>query len=171
MAMTFGPDGILYAVGGCNPDPNTFECRIPPGDQNLNLLYSVQVKAGEAKPIGMFIPVGPTGAPQLFMDLAFDRHGSMFGVTTTVNPSAIPAILYHINPRTGEATQPVNLVGSNLVMGLAFGRDGNLYATDNFPFSGLYRIDMSTGFETAIAALPGTQFFSSGLELIDAADD
>jgi len=25
MAMAFGPNGTLYAVGGCNPDP-TFEC-------------------------------------------------------------------------------------------------------------------------------------------------
>ena len=26
MAMAFGPHGTLYAVGGCNPDPVTFEC-------------------------------------------------------------------------------------------------------------------------------------------------
>ena len=39
-------------------------------------------------------------------------------------------------------------------MGLSVGRDGKLYATDNFPNSGLYRIDPKTGFETAIAALP-----------------
>jgi hypothetical protein len=46
-------------------------------------------------------------------------------VTTTLNPSPIPAILYRINPETGAATKIVNLVGSNSVMGLAFGRDGN----------------------------------------------
>ena len=26
MAMAFGPHGTLYAVGGCNLDPVTFEC-------------------------------------------------------------------------------------------------------------------------------------------------
>ena len=65
--------------------------------------------------------------------------GTCSAVTTTVNPSGTPAILYRINPATGTATKLFNLVGSNLVMGLAFGRDGKLYATDNFPNSGLYR--------------------------------
>jgi hypothetical protein len=49
-------------------------------------------------------------------------------------------------------------------MGLAFGPDGKLYATDFTQNPGLYRIDTNTGFETAIAALPFG--FSSGLELI-----
>jgi hypothetical protein len=78
----------------------------------------------------------------------------MLGVTTTVNPSGTPAILYRIDPTTGTATKLVNLVGSNYVMGLAFGRDGKLYGTDNFANPGLYRIDPATGLETAIAALP-----------------
>jgi hypothetical protein len=99
------------------------------------------------------------------MDLAFDRHGTMLGVTTTVNPSGTPAILYRIDPATGTATKLVNLVGSNLVMGLAFGRNGKLYATDNFPNSGLYLIGTKTGFETAIAALPFG--FSSDLVLMN----
>jgi DNA-binding beta-propeller fold protein YncE len=89
----------------------------------------------------------------------------MLGVTTTLNPSAVPAILYRINPTTGKATELFNLVGSNSVMGLAFGRDGKLYATVNPQNPGLYLIDTKTGFETAIAALPFG--FSSGLELID----
>jgi hypothetical protein len=49
-------------------------------------------------------------------------------------------------------------------MGLAFGRDGKLYATDFVQNPGLYRIGTTTGFETAIAALPFG--FSSGLELM-----
>jgi outer membrane protein assembly factor BamB len=77
----------------------------------------------------------------------------------------VPAILYRIDPSTGKATKLVNLVGSNYIMGLAFGRNGKLYATDNFPNSGLYVIDPNTGLETAIAALPFG--FSSGLELMD----
>jgi hypothetical protein len=157
MAMAFGPDGTLYAVGGCNPDPVTFECT--PGPADYNSLYKVDVGTGA------FTRIGSTGAPQLFMDLAFDRHGTMLGVTTTVNPSGTPAVLYRIDPATGTATKLVNLVGSNLVMGLAFGRDGKLYATDNFPNSGMYVIGTKTGFETAIAALPFG--FSSDLVLMN----
>jgi hypothetical protein len=159
MAMAFGPNGTLYAVGGCNPDPFTFECI--PGSANYNSLYKVDPSTGA------FTLIGPTGAPQLFMDLAFDRKGKMLGVTTTVNPSGTPAILYRIDPTTGQATNPVNLVGpSNLVMGLAFARNGKLYGTDNFAPSGLYRIDPKTGVEAVIVkALPFG--FSSDLVLIN----
>lgn len=89
--------------------------------------------------------------------------GTCFGVTTTLSPSYVPAILYRIDPATGEATKVVNLVGSNFVMGLAFGREGKLYATDFTGNPGLYRIDLKTGFETAVGALPFG--FSSALEL------
>jgi hypothetical protein len=143
-------------VGDCNPAPVTFECT--PGPAAYNSLYKVN------KRTGAFTRIGPTGAPQFFMDLTFNTHGTMLGVTTTLNPSAAPAIVYRINPATGKATKLFNLVGSNSVMGLAFGRDGKLYATDNPQHPGLYRIGTTTGFETAIAALPFG--FSSGLELI-----
>ena len=159
MAMAFGPDGTLYAVGDCNPDPTTFECT--PGPDNFNSLYKVDPTTGA------FTRIGSTGAPQLFMDLTFDRNGNMLGVTTTVNPSLTPAILYRIDPTTGKATQLFNLVGSNYLMGLSVGRDGRLYATDNFPNSGLYRIDPRTGLETAIAALPFG--YSSNLVLMNPA--
>src|SRR6516225_8909960 len=43
MAMAFGPNGTLYAVGGCNPDP-TFECT--PGPANYNSLYKVDPSTG-----------------------------------------------------------------------------------------------------------------------------
>jgi hypothetical protein len=156
MAMAFGHNGTLYAVGDCNPDPKTFEC-VP--DRDFNSLYTVNVRTGA------FTRIGATGAPQFFMDLTVDCHGNMLGVTTTVNPSLVPAILYRINPATGRATKLFNLVGSNTVMGLAFGRDGNLYATDFTQNPGLYRIDPKTGLETAITALPFG--FSSGLELMN----
>lgn len=158
MAMAFGRNGTLYAVGGCNPDPTTFECT-PGSDPTYNSLYKVDARTGA------FTRIGSTGAPQLFMDLTFDRKGHMFGVTTTVNPSTVPAILYRIDPTTGKATKLFNLVGSNSVMGLAFGRDRQLYATDFAESPGLYLIDTETGFETAIAALPFG--LSSGLELMD----
>jgi hypothetical protein len=157
MAMTFSPDGILYAVGDCNFDP-TLGCT-PGTDPNYNSLYTVNVQTGA------FTRVGSTGAPEFFMDLAFDRSGNMIGVTTTLFPSLVPAILYRIDLATGKATKIVNLVGSNSVMGLAFDRGSKLYATDYRNNSGLYLIDMRTGFETAIAALPFG--FSSGLELMN----
>jgi hypothetical protein len=145
MALAFGANGTLYAVGDCNPAPVTFECT---ADKDFNALYTVNVRTGA------FTRIGPTRAPQFFMDLAVDSHGTMLGVTTTVNPSGTPAILYRINPATGKATKLVNLVGSNYVMGLAFGRDGKLYGTDAFANPGLYRVGATTGLQTAIAALP-----------------
>jgi hypothetical protein len=157
MAMAFAPNGILYAVGDCHPDAK-FECT-PDSDPNYNSLYTVNVTTGA------FTRVGSTGAPQFFMDLAFDRNGTMFGVTTTVNPSTVPAVLYHLDPVTGKATKIVNLVGNNYVMGLAFSREGKLYATDDSQNPGLYLINIKTGFETAIAALPFG--LSSGLELMN----
>ena len=157
MAMAFGRNGTLYAVGDCNPAPVTFECT--PGPAAYNSLYKVNVRTGK------FTRIGVTGAPQFFMDLTVDRHGTMLGVTTTLNPSLTPAILYRIDPATGTATKLVNLVGSNTVMGLAFGRDGKLYATDFVQNPGLYLIGTKTGFETAITALPFG--FSSGLELMN----
>ena len=99
------------------------------------------------------------------MDLTVDRHGTMLGVTTTLNPSRIPAILYRVDPATGAATKLVDLVGSNTVMGLAAGRDGKLYTTDFVQNPGLDRIDPATGFQTAISALPFG--FASGLELMN----
>ena len=156
MAMGFSPNGTLYAVGDCNPDPVTFECI---ADKDFNALYKVNVHTGA------FTRIGPTGAPQFFMDLTFDSHGTMLGVTTTVNPSTTPAILYRINPANGRATKLVILTGSNAVMGLAFGQDGTLYGTDFTPASNLYRISTTTGVETTIAALPFGS--SSGLELMN----
>ena len=161
MAMAFAPSGILYAVGDCNPDA-TFECA-PGSDPNYNSLYAVNVQTGS------FTRIGSTSAPQFFMDLAFDRIGKMYGVTTTVFPSSVPAILYRIDPATGRATKIVNLAGSNSVMGLAFGRQGKLYATDFAQHASLYLVNISTGFETAIAALPFG--FSSGLESANPQED
>jgi hypothetical protein len=161
MAMAFGPNGALYAIGDCNPDAN-FECT-PGADPNYNSLYKVNEKTGA------FTRIGSTGAPQFFMDLAVDRHGQMFGVTTTDNYSAVPAMLYRIDAATGRAAKVVNLVGSTSVMGLAFGREGNLYATDYVQHPGLYLVDMNTGFETAIAAL--TFGSSSSLELVNPRDN
>jgi len=118
MAMAFAPNGVLYAVGDCNFSSVSLDCT-PGSDPNYNSLYTVNVTTGA------LTRVGSTGAPQFFMDLAFDRSGNLFGVTTTLNFNTfLPAVLYRIDPATGKATKIVNLVGSNTVMALAFDRDG-----------------------------------------------
>jgi hypothetical protein len=161
MAMAFGPDGTLYAVGGCYPNgnPNDLNTDCSSSNSNFNSLYTVNVATGA------FTRVGSTGASEYFMDLAFDRDGNLWGVTSCLNPCYAPAVLYRINPETGAATKVVNLVGSNTVMGLTFNRDGKLYATDFTGNSGLYVIDPKTGFETAVAAMPFG--LSAGLDLAD----
>jgi hypothetical protein len=162
MALAFDPNGTLYAVGDCNPGGGgaNNECgKGTPPDPTYNSLYKVNTTTGA------FTRVGSTGAPQLFMDLAFDRNGNLFGVTSTLNASATPAILYGIDIKTGAARNGINLVGSTRVMGLAFGHEGKLYATDLVQNPGLYLIEMKTGFETPIAALGPPLTLSSGLEL------
>lgn len=160
MAMAFGPNGVLYAVGDCNPNGAYLDCGPgSPADPNYNSLYTVDVETGAVTRIGS------TGAPEFFMDLAFDRHGNLWGVTSSLQPSYTPAVLYRINTDTGAATKPVNLVGSSTVMGLALAPDGKLYATDFTANPGLYLIDPKTGFESAVAAMPFG--LSSGLELAD----
>ncbi len=159
MAMAFGPDGTLYAVGGCYPNgnPNDLNTDCSSSDPNFNTLYTVNEVTGE------FTRIGSTGAPEYFMDLAFDRHGKLWGVTSCLNPCYAPAVLYRINSETGAASKIVNLVGSNTVMGLAFAPDGKLYADDFVGNSGFYLVDPKTGFETAVAAMPFG--LSAGLEL------
>lgn len=165
MSITFGPDGKLYAVGDCNPDfsnPAVPAC-VPGNDPNFNSLYTIDVSTGA------FSRIGVTGAPQYFMDLAFDRQGHLFGVTTTLAPSYVPAILYRLDTATGAATKVVDLIGSSQVMGLAFDDHDKLYGTDFMAIPGFYVIDMKTGFETAIGSLPIG--LSSSLEWVGGDDD
>jgi hypothetical protein len=92
MAMAFGRNGTLYAVGDCNPAPApSFECT-PGSDPTYNSLYKVNVKTGA------FTRIGSTGAPQFFMDLTIDSDGTMLGETSTINPSLVPAILSDLTP-------------------------------------------------------------------------
>jgi len=162
MAMAFASDGTLYAVGGCvpylAPPFSTPDCK--PDAPGFNTLYTVDVTTGGVTPIG-----SGTGAPEYFMDLAFDRNGNLFGETSTLTPAYPPAVLYQIDLTTGKATKPLNLVGSSTVMGLAFDQNGKLYATDFTQNPGFYLIDPKTGFERAIGALPFPQ--STALELAD----
>jgi hypothetical protein len=157
MAMAFGKDGTLYVVGGCKPVGDPADC--DPTDPGFNTLYTVNQSTGE------LTRIGSTGAPEYFMDLAVDRHGTLWGVTSCLSPCYAPAVLYTIDPTTGKATKVVNMVGSSTVMGLSFAPNGKLYATDFTGNPGLYLVDPKTGFETAIAALPFT--LTAGLDLVE----
>ena len=52
MAMAFGPDGTLYAVGGCYPngDPNDLNTDCSSSDPNFNSLYTVNEVTGDVYP-------------------------------------------------------------------------------------------------------------------------
>lgn len=130
MGLEFAPDGMLYAVGDANQASPTF-----------NSLYTVDVTSGA------FTRVGSTGAPEFFMDFAFDRIGTMYGATSHT--------LFTIDRKSGTATKVVDFVGGGDVMGLTFNeKQDTLYATDfKMPVSALYRVDLQTGFLTPLAAV------------------
>jgi hypothetical protein len=86
------------------------------------------------------------------------KTGGATQVGVTVSGLAVMAIAFAPNGI-------LYAVGDCNPNGLAFGRDGRLYATDFEQNPGLYVIDIETGFETAIAALPFG--FSSALELVN----
>lgn len=129
MGLEFAPDGTLYAVGDANPASPTF-----------NSLYTVDVASGE------FTRVGSTGAPDFFMDFAFDRTGAMYGATGQA--------LYTVDLKSGTASKVVDFVGGADIMGLSFNENQNkLYATDfKKPNATLYLVDIHTGFLTPLAA-------------------
>jgi len=130
MGIEFAPDGTLYAVGDANKASPTF-----------NSLYTVNTANGA------FTRVGSTGAPEFFMDFAFDKNGTMYGATSHV--------LFTIDPKTGTASKVADFVGGGDVMGLSFDAKKNtLYATDwKAPNSALYIVDTHTGFLTPVASV------------------
>jgi hypothetical protein len=130
MGLEFGPDGTLYAVGDLNKASPTF-----------NSLYSVNVKDGA------FTRIGSTGAPEFFMDFAFDKNGTMYGASSHM--------LFTIDRKTGTATKVTDFVGGGDIMGLSYdARKDRLYATDwKAPNSALYLVDVQTGFLTPVAAV------------------
>ena len=130
MGLEFAPDGTLFAVGDTNKASPTF-----------NSLYTADVKTGT------FTRVGSTGAPEFFMDFAFDRNGTLYGATSHT--------LFTIDPKTGTANKVVDFVGGGLIMGLSFNSNQDrLYASDwKTPVSALYSVDIHTGFLTPMAAI------------------
>jgi hypothetical protein len=132
MALEFAPDGTLYAVGDANPASPTY-----------NTLYTVDPTTGA------FTAVGSTGvpAPNFFMDLAFDAHGTMYGASMFG--------LFTIDRTSGTATKASDFVGGGAVMGLGYNaKQDTLYATDyKSPNSALYVVDTQTGFLTPMASI------------------
>jgi DNA-binding beta-propeller fold protein YncE len=130
MGLEFSPDGTLYAVGDRNKASPTF-----------NSLYTVNTSDGT------FTRVGSTGAPEFFMDFAFDKNGTMFGATSHA--------LFTIDPKTGTATKVNDFVGGGDIMGLSFdATKKRLYATDfKAPNSALYLVDLKTGFLTPVGTI------------------
>jgi hypothetical protein len=130
MGLEFGPDGTLYAVGDANHASPTF-----------NSLYSVNVTNGT------FTRIGSTGAPEFFMDFAFDKNRTMYGASSHM--------LFTIDRKTGTATKVADFVGGGDIMGLSYdAKKDRLYATDwKAPNSALYLVDVQTGFLTPVAAI------------------
>jgi hypothetical protein len=130
MGLEFAPDGTLYAVGDLNQASPTF-----------NSLYSVNLTDGA------FTRIGSTGAPEFFMDFAFDKNGTMYGASSRM--------LYTVDRKTGTATKVTDFVGGGDIMGLSYdARKDSLYATDwKVPNSTLYLVDVQTGFLTPVAAV------------------
>jgi hypothetical protein len=130
MGLEFGPDGTLFAVGDTNKASPTF-----------NSLYTVDVKTAA------LTRVGSTGAPEFFMDFAFDKNGTLYGATSHM--------LFTIDPKTGTANKVADFVGGGDVMGLSFdSTQSRLYASDwKSPISALYSVDTQTGFLNPVAAI------------------
>ena len=103
-AMAFAPMarstrlGVVSRTGSSLQHP---DCN--PSAPGFNTLYTVDVNTGDLTPVG-----SGTGAPEYFMDLAFDRNGNLFGETSTLTPAYPPAVLYRIDPATREATRIVS---------------------------------------------------------------
>ena len=135
MGMTFSPDGVLYAAGDSTSPSPTF-----------NSLYTIDLASGLASRVGSF-GVG-TSFSEFIMSFSFDPEGDMYGASMMS--------LYKIERTTGAATKVVDFKGASLVMGIAFDKQGRLYASDyidltpTLPGSTIYRVDLETGFFTPL---------------------
>ena len=138
MGMTFSPDGVLYAAGD-----STFG---PPPSPTFNSLYTVDLASGLASRVGSF--GAGTSFSEFIMSFSFDPEGDMYGASMMS--------LYKIERTTGAATKVVDFKGASLVMGIAFDKQGRLYASDyidltpTLPGSTIYRVDLETGFFTPL---------------------
>ncbi|MEZ4864364.1 MAG: hypothetical protein R3C14_23830 [Caldilineaceae bacterium] len=130
LAVEIDPCGTMFAAGF----EFSNEFGVMYGDTNL---YKVDRETGS------LTLVGDTGVEQL-MDMAFDPQGILWATTRN--------ILYTLDVKTGASTEMTTITGveaDNVIMGIGFTTEGELYATT--PDSdGFYKIDPASGEATEI---------------------
>ena len=95
------------------------------------------------KTTGALTFIGNTGILNM-MDLAFDSTGTLWA---TVGNN-----LWTINVLNGAPTFKVSMIGVQDIMGIMFGSNDTLYATDYRPNGNLYTINKATGVATLVGA-------------------
>jgi hypothetical protein len=116
MTMTFAPDGTLYRA------------------DMAGHFFSTHVATGVSTLIGTL------GFSDV-MDLAFDRHGTLYGVSSSPSGTG-DSSFFSINPATAESTL-VATASTPCIMSLAFDAANRLYGADFCtPNSNLYEVDL-----------------------------
>lgn len=125
LAIEIASDGTIYAAG--------FDQRLWTVDRSTGAATLVGTMGSEAFDI---------------MDMAFDpTTGTLWGTVSNT--------LFTIDPATAETNLVSTMSGPSDAMGLMFGNDGTMYATDYTSSGGLYTVDPSTG----ATSLVGTTSF------------
>lgn len=141
MALACSRFGVLYAVGGSDPNNILSE---------YNTLYIVNRTTGQLSRIG-FTGVNDMTGDDTFMALRFAPDGTLYG--------ANPIALFTIDPKTGLATKVAdfssNVAGN--VMGLAISGQGKFFLADFTSDSFVYDLNPQTG--TAAPVLNTEQAF------------
>jgi hypothetical protein len=108
MGMEVASDGTVYFGG----DPNGGELyRVPPDHSN-------------------FFDVGPMGFDH-FMDFAIDSQGGLYAVASSYDdPPTGTSSIYRINKSSGTGTLVGTLPNNPCLMGIAFDKSDNLFATE-----------------------------------------
>jgi hypothetical protein len=162
--IAFGPKGLLYGIGAdhglyridpsnavtsrigyFSPDLNSLVFRsdgtlFAAGGTTAASLYTINTSTANTTLIGSLGGYGTAG------DLAFGPSGRLY-VTTTTNK------LLRVNPSNGACTF-IGKIGFDQVYGLAFSKDGTLYAVSNAS-EHLLRINTTTGEGWALAKFWG----------------
>jgi outer membrane protein assembly factor BamB len=137
MALEFDNNGTLYG-----------------GSWDTDFLYTIDTATGSPTQVG----TSGLGFDDV-MDFALDSSGTLWAVAA--GPSTFPSYLYTIDLDSGsetygEGTYVTTITGTALdsfVMGIMFGADDTLYATEmafENEISKLYTIDTSSGEATGV---------------------
>lgn len=94
-------------------------------------------------------------------DLAYSPDGTLYGYDTLDEHDGYDKIVT-VDSSTGNSTFITNVIDwSGVGVGIAFGPDGTLYASDH---GDLVTIDLNTGQATLVGTNPGTEYDVDGLE-------